>query len=371
VPRDVLIFAVKTKRERVEKREVKLTLSSMIGEYEYRLQHSLIFNSKTGRRLASASVTTLLETCRLFRKYLESDGVNMDFDKYNIESMGYYGKSQVHSVYEKFTGTFKSFLIDRGLSEYTIFKTVYKMKQMIRYFCEKESVELGSLLNDLKFQKVQREVEVISEEQINFILSNYHRMVRDCLTEEQKNTVDYMVIGILMAARRSDMDNWDKANLYENGGATYLKFKPQKTTNSSGVIVDVPVPPMALSIFKANLKKHSKLMPPLSQSINKRLKAITRRYDIFHNEVQIYRKGRYVKVRQCDAIHIHQLRASGTSHRLMQKMPEAAVRDMTGHTHDSEAFARYIKVSREAKAKFADEYLGTLPPEVSVPLTEE
>lgn len=358
-PSDLVIQALKTKsKDKIRLSDV--TLEWMVGEYRSRLLKGLIFNQKTGRPLAPASIKTLVETCDLFMRFI-GDGHNFNFSKYNLSTAAVLGKPLVQNHYTTFVNEFKTWIINRGVSDYTVFKTVYKLKQMIRYMLEAEGIEFGDLLKDLKFKKVNKDVEVLTPEQIRFFIDNYQMIREDCQTKEQVNTLDYIVIGLLIGARRSDMNNWDRHNLYlSEDSINMLKFKPQKTASSSGVTVDVPVPDMAMRIFENNIMRHGgKLMPPLSSSINKRVKAIAKRYPIFHGEVQIFRKGRYIKTKLYDTLHIHMMRSSSTSDKLMS-MPEAVVKEWTGHTHDSEAFARYVKVSQRAKVDFAKEYFRKL-----------
>jgi hypothetical protein len=359
-PADVLIQSLKNKDHKPRQIHAgNITLSWMVAEYKRRHEEGLVFNAKSGKKLAKATIDTMVvTTCGLFQKYIDA-GNDMDFTKYNLATIPAVGKNIVHGQYEQMINSYKAFLIDRKLSEYTVFKMVYKLKQMIVYFCEKESIEISSLLKGLKYSKPNREVEVINPEQIRWIINNYAKMQEDCTTPRQREAVDYLLIGILLNARRGDMNNWKAANLYEKDGQIWLKFKPQKTMNSSGVVVDIPVPELAMLIFQKNITRHGKLLPTLSASLNKRLKEIASRYDMFKNEVQIYRKGEYIKVPAWKSIHIHQMRSSGASDKLLT-MPEAMVRDWGGWTHDSDAFKRYVNVAKEAKKDFADTYFKGL-----------
>jgi hypothetical protein len=360
-PAEAIIQTIKNKERKSDERQVQMTVSYMTYEYQRRLAANMIFNVKTGRPLAPATSKMLYETCEFVKRFLNT-GPDLDISRYNLATAVVLGRAKVAAEINNWISELKAFIVSTGASDQTAYKRVYQIKQMIYYFAAQEGIDLGGLLKDLRYKKTKKEVETISHEQIRFFIDNYDKIREDCVTKEQVNTVDYIVVGLLIGARRGDMNSWTRDNLYESSGngITMLKFRPQKTANSSGVVVDVPVPELALKIFNRNILKHGGLlMPPLSQSINKRIKTIASRYEIFREEVQVFKKGKYVKMRLCDALHIHQMRASSTSDKLLS-MPEALVREWTGHTHDSEAFARYVRVSNLAKQEFAKKYFAEL-----------
>ena len=355
---NALIEVIKGESGIAQSSDDTLLFSYMIKDYRAKAERGELFNNKTGKKLSKESCQSGVTVCNVIMNDFVMKGNDFDFRKYNIVTSKALGEGLISRKYNDFIQSFKSMLIDKGSSDAYSHKMIFKVKHIINMYCDVEGIPLGNLLNGLKYKSPTKDVEVLNPEQVKFIITQYDRMVNE--HPELEEVAMYMYVGVVMLGRVGDMKSWEVGNLYELGDRTWIKYIPNKTKNSSGRTVDIPVPERVVKIFIKNKDRYNgKLMPQGIKNFYEKLKKLASYYEIFHNEVQVMRKGKFVKMRQCDAIHIHQMRGSGVSDKLMH-MPEALVKEFTGHTHDSSAFAKYVKVANESKARYMDEYMSRL-----------
>jgi hypothetical protein len=336
--------------------EANLKLSTMGKLYGTRSRAGLIFNKKTGKPLSPDSIDNNEYQARLVEIYLTQKGaIDFDFGRYNSASIAVVGKAIVKNMYNDFVASYKNFLIGRDLSDGTMYKNMYRMKRMINYFVEASGVEIGELLSELKYPKPSKEVIVLAEEQTMFILKNYDKIRKEC-NHIERDSFDYWFVALMLNPRRKDMGLWNKDNLFEGPGGTWIRYIPNKTKGTSGRVVETMVPDTLKVIFDRNLQDYNKLMPPLRHNLNLHLKRIAKRYDIFHNEIQILKKGKFIHIPVHKYVHIHMMRSTGISHKLTSGWGESFVKEVSGHTHDSESFKRYVKISNDAKQKVSENY---------------
>lgn len=325
-----------------------LTLSRLLDMYEQRLDSNQILNRKTGRQLAQDTRDLLKFDIKYLRRYLKN-GIDFNFSENNITNP----KSPQN--FSDFTTSLKAYL--SGLENNTIEAYLNRYKKIIRHICKLKGIELGSLLDDMKVNHIEKDVVILDQDQVDFVINNYQMMVKDCQTPLERKVMQYWRAGIILNARRKDMTLWNESNLYFKDNATWIKYIPHKSKGSSGKWVDVPVyDPRLVEIFRENIRKYKgKLLPPCkSFNPSQVMKRIARRYEIFRREIHIEKGGEIQKVMMCDYIKLHQMRASGASDKIMKGVPENVVKSFTGHTVDSKSWARYIKVLNSAKQEYAN-----------------
>lgn len=346
--------SIKTDRVVIQPSPDSVMLSWLIRAYSERMSAGAIFNGRSGKKLSPETIETKARAAKSWIEWAEKNDFN--FSRYNLSTVTAIGYSTVKSRYDKMIEDFKSWLTGRGLEDGSIFKEVYLFKQAITFMCRGEAIELGSFLDGLKYKYKEKDVQVLSPEQTSFIVNNFRSIESECETECQRVALEFVYVGLVLNARVGDMRRWHKDNLYQDdAGNNWLKYIPNKTKNSTGVVVDYPVPAVVMEVFTRNIELYDgNLMGYWGKGCNTKIKRIFSKYTLFQNEIQIVKKGEFVKVRQCDQLHIHQMRSSGVSEKLM-RMPEALVKELTGHSHDSKAFARYVKVSNDAKLKYMSE----------------
>jgi integrase len=274
-----------------------------LQSYKEELQDGLIMNAKTGRPLSPYTVRT--------RLYDISTLLGLDISGDLSDS--------------KTAACIKRCLIEEGKDDSTISKLITTVKIAARHYDTRFSNP------SLKYATVEKSVECLSRGQVDFIISNRAKIRNDQPTQAKKETVDYMIIGLIFGARLSDMLSWTMDNLQKREDGIWLVYKTQKT----GSPIELPVPEMAMSTF--NRQDHF-LMPRTNSRLNERIRNIMFGYPEL-------RPMAY-------AGHIHMFRSSCATYLLSVGAPEHYVKSVTGHTQDSRSFRRYVKVHKELKAEW-------------------
>jgi integrase len=336
-----------------------LTLSWMTDEYERRSKEGTIYNKRTGIPLSEESLKTNIQCARLLKEYLRKYP-DFNFSRYNISTFPIIGEAQVREQYSDMIHSLKKYLFSLGQdASSTIPRNLIRIKNMITYFADNYALSLGDLLADMKMCVVEKDVITLSNAQVDFILENYKSMREECTSLSQKHALDYWYVALILNPRRKDMSVWTPDNLMtDSDGVVWIKYHPHK--NKNGNTVEAPVPATVAEIFRVNAERFGALLPPLDPNINRILKSVAARYEVFQNDIQVQENGEFKRVRLCDYIHIHMLRSSGISHKLMNEWSESFVKEMSGHTHDSRAFRRYVKIQPDAKLRVASAYFDKL-----------
>lgn len=324
-----------------------VTLSSICSEYKAKLDANQIFNKKNGKLIAYTTRKNNLCKISRLQEYLKTNP-DFNFSEYNASVP----KSKHH--YNTLISSLKSYFYDldnNSLCSYLAF-----VKSVIKTVCSWHDIELGSLLNDLKVNSIEKDVIILDQEQFDFVLNNYDQMYEDCKTETQRTTMQYWYAALILDPRKKDMMSWTMDNLYQQDGAWWIKYSPSKT-KGSGKIIDVPVfDGRLVKMFLTNHHRYGKLLPtiPDDSYFAPCMKIIAKRYKVFHKEVQVFKKGELVVMPMYKYIKLHQMRATGNSHKLMAGIPENIAIEFTGHVHGSRSRRRYLKTLNTHKAKYLE-----------------
>lgn len=355
------------------------TFQGFLKMYKSLLEDNLIYNEKTGNPLSQESIGTYLATISVLQKI----GVDIDFQKYNALSSRVIGMNKVHQEYEDFVIRLKNALKDYSLkktSRVTIYKKtgstreyspktlstfVTMSKKIIEVCAERVGIELPSKwkkIISVSNSKNNSDIFVLPVKHTDYIIENYNEIIEKyCYTEVQKRAMQYCFVAILLCPRKRDMSLWDKNNLIQKNGKWWLKYVPNKTKSSSRVTVEVVIPDVLAEMFQLNCDVYGKLMPPVNLiNINKSIRAIFSRIEMFHEEIQYMKRGQLVKAKICDVIFIHGLRATGISHKLAKNMPELVTKRYSGHTKNSQSWDRYVHVYEDSMMQAHDEYMAKL-----------
>jgi integrase len=335
---------------------VKLTLMYIAERFESDSVNGAVYNKRTGSTLSPATIATNTQTSRMVLAFIRKYG-DFDFSMYNVGTISLLGESVVRSAYATLSGNLKTFLKDAGYDETsTLPMNLSRVKGMVSHYCSLHGINIAGLLDDLKSRKMEKDVITLSNEQVDFVLRNFDGMCKNC-TPSQYQALQYWYVALILNPRVADMNKWGQNNIIERDGSYWLRYFPNKTKSSA---IEVPLPAKVMEIFSVNIQRYGKLLPPVDHNLNRILKSIAAKYDVFQNEVHILKNGVIEKVKMCDHIHIHMMRSSGISHKLMNGWNESMVKETSGHTHDSRAFKRYVKIHSDAKMRVAEEYYRSI-----------
>ena len=173
----------------------------------------------------------------------------------------------------------------------------------------------------------------------------------DGLSEAKKVQRDIFVFQCNVGCRVSDLYALTEANIKDG----WLVYAPQKTQRDTGVIVEIPLTPIAQEIIARyrGVDMSGRLFPFITdvcynRAIRYILKAAAIERPVIVREP---RTGEYKPQRICDIATSHLARRTFTQIAYAATGDQRIVSSMTGHVPHSRAFSRYSEVTRDMKAK--------------------
>lgn len=333
------------------------TLSGWLNNEDARRVAGELSNRLTGNALSQPTLENTEYFINVSREFVTKHG-DLDFRIYNSGSIDVVGKAEIVNKYKTLISKYRRFLEDeRKLSPSTISSLVARLKQLISSFSKEYDVRIEEeLLGIIKSKPLKKnndeDVVALDADQFDFLIENEELIRSNIKFVKQQDVVDYMIVGLLTCARKHDMSIWDAANLRsEDNGKFRLRFTPNKTKNSSEAVVDLfPLSPRVMKIFNKNLVAHNKLMPELPSNLGMGIRRLMQNYPIFDRIITIRTpKGAFENKMMCDAFKAHSLRSSGITYLLSRGVPEMIVRKVSGHSHTSASFSKYVKILAKNK----------------------
>ena len=162
---------------------------------------------------------------------------------------------------------------------------------------------------------------------------------------------DIFVFQCNVGCRVSDLYNLTEKNVKDG----WLVYAPQKTQRETGVIVEVPLTPIAQHIIDRykGVDTSGRLLPFVTDvNYNRAIRYVLKAIGI--NRPVMIRNARtcvYAPVPICDIATSHLARRTFTQIVYAATGDQRIVSSMTGHVANSRAFSRYSEVTRDMKAK--------------------
>lgn len=198
-------------------------------------------------------------------------------------------------------------------------------------------------------RKEEIEIFVLSPEQLKFLI--HDKEFEQILLPSYKRIKDIFVFGCSTGLRYSDIFLLTSKNFEKMEDDWYLKLKSKKTKTFSFIKLS----PYAVTIFQQYVTANNRI--PLFGSIslfnfNKSLKHIgelagfTAPIEVSREKQgktqTITKKTDTSKNRFCDKMSSHMMRRTAITTLLILGMPEHLVRKISGHSHASTSFNRYV-----------------------------
>lgn len=340
--------------------DTRTTLSAFIEQFRDRMNSGLMTKRSNGKPYSNMTIRLLGMIIDVIEEFIITQG-DFDFGKYNLDTESTVGKLTVVRAYDDLCERYKSFLIkEKKYGNYVIHDYTVRMGFIIRDRCESHGINLSNrYLAKLKYSSPRERIVVaLSQEQFEWILNNEQRIREDHRMLTWANEViDYMIAGLLTAARIGDLNRLTINNLIKTEDGYILSYVPHKTKNSSGVKVEIPIPERLVKMFLANAEKHNgKLLYTKHESTidsaSPYLKEILKKYDVFHNQVQVQDKHGEIEIKPFwRAFRFHSTRASLITYLLNQGEQETVIKSISGHTLDSSSFKVYTDISTAMKMR--------------------
>ncbi len=292
-----------------------------IDNYRYTLNNLIKFSIKTGFELRICDVSKLSK-----REF--------------VSEKNYWKK-----FYKKFT----EYLYKNGCYDNYVGANIKHIRTFFIYLKYDRDINTGDFQKLFYVRNEQIEIYVLSPEQLKFLI--HDTTFEEGLTHNLKRIKDIFVFGCTTGLRYSDIFLLTNKNFEKQKDGWYLKLKSQKTK----VFSFIKLPNYAIDIYKKYQPKSAKetIFKKISLfNFNKNLKLIGEKAN-FTAPVEVSREkqGR-VKIinknasksqnRFCDKMSSHMMRRTAITTLLILGMPEHLVRKISGHSHASKSFNRYV-----------------------------
>lgn len=295
--------------------------SESIDNYRYLLQNLLEFSSQQNFELR------ICEANKLNKKELISE----------------------RNYWKKFYLKFTDFFYKKGCHDNYVGANMKIFRVFFNYLKNDKDFATGDFQRLFYVRKEEIDILVLSPDQLKFLIHNTY--FDATLTVAQRKIKDIFVFGCTTGLRYSDIYLLTNKNIEEQQGEWYLKIKSKKTKTYS----TIKLPGYAVVILNKYKSKSSKA--PIFGNItllnfNKNLKVIGQKAN-FTAPIHITREklgkpqnlkkvDTHKQDRFCDKMSSHMMRRTAITTLLILGMPEHLVRKISGHSHTSSSFNRYV-----------------------------
>ena len=302
---------------------------------------------KNGERLKSSSIfnySYVLQNLIRFSTEIKFELRICDASKMNQREI----KSE-KSYWKKFYIKFTEYLYKKGCHDNYVGASIKIIRVFFNYLKNDKDFFTGDFQRLFYVRKEEIEIFVLSPEQLKFLI--HDKEFEHGLLSSLRRIKDIFVFGCTTGLRYSDIFQLTAKNFEYTNEHWYLKLKSQKTKT----FTQIRLPAYAVDIFLKYKSANSQLLLFGKTSLfnfNKMLKQIGEQAG-FTETIEVSReklgrrqiltkKTAASQNRFCDKMSSHMMRRTAITTMLILGMPELLVRKISGHSHNSSSFSRYV-----------------------------
>ena len=298
---------------------------------------------KNGERITKGSIDNYKYALRNLIGFTTDTGFELricNANKLNTRELG-----SEKNYWKKFYKKFTEYLYKKGCFDNYVGANIKIIRTFFNYLKNDKDFPTGDFQRLFYIRKEEVEILVLSPEQLKFLI--HDEEFNKSLTPAIRRIKDVFVFGCTTGLRFSDIFNLTNKNFEKQDNDWYLKIKSQKTKTYSFV----KLPSYAIAIYKHYKPKSAKTSVFGSISLfifNRSLKQIGEKAG-FTNAIEMTRERQgktkattKKALRFCDKMSSHMMRRTAITTLLILGMPEHLVRKISGHSHASNSFNRYV-----------------------------
>jgi integrase len=304
-----------------------------------------------GRKLTKGTIANYKCCLKLLQEFENKTGDTIKiFTGFRLSKQVF---TQQRKCWQQFAYSWSDFLYNKGYYDNYVSNQFKMLRTLLNYLHKEKGWMVNQFIPGRFIPKEQIPIVVLTPQQLNFLINdvNFHNSLSPCLQRAK----DIFVTGCTVALRISDLQKLTQKNLEECDGKFYLTVYSGKTQTYTRVLLPLYV----MNIFKRNVKRCKRLLPPLSNTnLNIQIKKLAEKAGWTHTVVKQRKQRSIAKIqyvdksnktlhRFCDLITTHTMRRTAISAMLALGMPEYLVRKVSGHAPGSREFYRYVNLNQQ------------------------
>ncbi|WP_028873154.1 tyrosine-type recombinase/integrase [Psychroserpens burtonensis] len=250
------------------------------------------------------------------------------------------------NYWKKFYKKFTEYLYANGCHDNYVGTNIKVIRTFFNYLKNDRDFFTGDFQRLFYVRSEDIEILVLSPEQLKFLI--HDNIFEDSLPNSLQRIKDIFVFGCTTGLRFSDVFLLTNKNFEQQAEDWYLKVKSKKTKT----FTFIKLSNYAIDIYK-KYKSRSNIQPLFTKislfNFNKHLKRLGMLAE-FNNPIEISRemrgktlqKDKNKQILFYEKMSSHMMRRTAITTLLILGMPEHLVRKMSGHSHSSNSFNRYV-----------------------------
>lgn len=312
---------------------------------------------KNGAKISKGTIENYNNTLLLIKKFCDITSFEI-----RIVSVRYLNDRQMireKNYWIKFYKKFADYLYNvKGHFDNYVGHVFKIIKAFFTYLNQTLVLNIGDFYKNFYIIKEDIPVITLMPGELNFLI--YNKDFEESLRGQLKRVKDFFVFGCTVALRYSDLINLKQSNIRIVGDKWFLQVKSKKTS----IFTSICLPNYAVEILKKYINSKSGYLLPKFKltNLNLHIKEVIKAAGFNHNVSKSRNKrgvaksirNKYKSGKEFqffDLVSSHTMRRTAITTMLTLGVPEHVVRKISGHSHNSREFYKYVSIAQSYQDK--------------------